>query len=238
MICLKKRFTKSLNFQERVTRSKLLQVLSGVNKFVYWIVSFMFDYVLFLLIVIAYQGVLAIFNKEGFSTFEEHMRFFIIFLIFGFSMLPMTYVGSFLFSTPSTGLNRLVLINMVSGTFFFLAYFILNLEILDLKEWANGFGWFFLLFPHYSLSRAFSNLNIKSSLCRVKCDLLPFCEPKKVCEIFKDCCSEKYFNFEEIGIGKHLVAMTLMGFLFFAVIFFKEFRLYESIQYSIEKYLR
>lgn len=226
-------------FQELVSRSKLLQIVSGVNKVIYWTVSFIFDYVHFLLIVIAYLGVLAAYQKEGFSTIEEIKRFFIVLVLFGFSVLPMTYLGSFIFTVPSSGLIRFTLINLLSGTFFFMTYFILNLDILDLKGWAEGFDWFFMLFPHYSLARSVSNMNVRSSLCKAKCDLNPLCAKENICNWFPDnCCPENYFNFEKNGIGRNLIALTIMGFVFFGIIYFKDYRIYEYLRYKIKKFFR
>jgi ATP-binding cassette subfamily A (ABC1) protein 3 len=147
----------------------------------------------------------------------------------------MTYLGSFIFTVPSTGLIRLTLINLLSGTFFFMVYFILNFDMLGLKDWARGFGWLFILFPHYSLSRAFSNTNVKSSLCKATCDFLPVCDKSNICDTIPKCCPGEYYNFEEDGIGKNLVALTIMGFVFFAMIYIKDYRVFEYVQYKIKR---
>lgn len=54
--------------KERVTRAKLLQFVSGVNKFIFWITSFVIDYVIFILISLLFIGILAAYQKAGYST--------------------------------------------------------------------------------------------------------------------------------------------------------------------------
>lgn len=165
--------------KERVTRAKLLQFVSGVNKFIFWLTSFVIDYLIFILISILFIGVLAAYQEEGYKEIEELARNFLLIIVFGFAALPFTYVLSFIFQIPSTGLVRLAILYIITGVFAFMAYFILSIESLGLKTVADVLGWIFLLFPHYSLSRGMSNLNVLQStinVCETRCTSLDFCK--------------------------------------------------------------
>lgn len=248
--------------KERVSRAKLLQFVSGANKVVFWLTSFVIDYALFILISLLFIGVLAAYQKDGYSTYVELARNFLILFIFGFSVLPYTYVWSFLFQVPSSGLVRLAIGYIISGVFFFMAYFILNNEFLKLQYIAKPIGWIFLIFPHYSLARGMSNLNVKQStinLCENRCsqfiecssigidkicDIPTDCEGKTspiedaICELKASCCDTNFYSFKEDGIGLNLVALGIIGIVSFIMLFAIEYRWIQNLMQKFKKETR
>lgn len=247
--------------RERVTRAKLLQFVSGVNKIIFWLTTFIIDYVLFLFIALLFLGVLAAYQKDGYSTVVELGRYFEILILFGFAVLPFTYIWSFVFDVPSTGLVRLVIGYMVSGVLFFMAYFILSNETLGLGYIAKPLGWIFLIFPHYSLSRGMSNLNIKQStisLCEAQCNYFDQCRVvgvqeicdnspidcdgelevlfmRQICNLKKSCCDKDFYSFNETGIGMNLVALAVIGVVSFILLFAIEYRWIQNLYFLIRK---
>lgn len=239
--------------KERVSRAKLLQFVSGANKTIFWLTSFVIDYFLFLLISLLYIGVLAAYQKEGYSEFAELGRNFILIVLFGVAVLPYTYVASFMFQIPSSGLVRLAIGYIVSGVFFFMAVFILSNELFELEYISDPLGWVFLIFPHYSLASAMSSLNIQTStisvcnqLCATfaqcssigvngLCDQVDgsLCTPELIaldpliraaCTIRGTCCGRDYYSFDGDGIGKYLVALGVVAIVSFIVLFVIEYR--------------
>lgn len=247
--------------KERVTRAKLLQFVSGVNKVIFWLTSFVVDYAVFILISLLFVGVLAAYQKEGFSTLIELTRIFIILIVFGFSALPFTYVWSLIFQVPSSGLVRLSIGYVISGVFLFLAYFILNNEFLGLQHIARPLGWIFLIFPHYSLTRGLSNLNLLQStisICETQCSFLPLCstvgvetlceispfvcggpsdipEVNFICNIQESCCNRDIYGFNETGIGINLVALGMIGIISFIILFTIEYRWVQNLFNKLRK---
>lgn len=145
--------------------------------------------------------VLAAYQQDNYSTFEDLWRIFIIFLVFGFAMLPFTYLLSFFFDIPSTGLSRLTIIYIITGIFAFMAYFIMSVEALGIQNVARGLGWAFLIFPHFSLSQAMSNLNVRQSslnICKSFCDTIPGCTLNLICQIDpnSNCCGKSMIIFK------------------------------------------
>lgn len=245
--------------KERVSRAKLLQFVSGVNKVVFWMTSFVIDYVTLILITLLMLGVLAAYQEDGYSTITELGRNFLVLAIFAFSVIPFTYLGSFLFQIPSTGLVRLAIGYIVSGVFCFMAYFILNNEQLGLQHIAKVLGWIFLIFPHYSLSRGISNLNVKQSIisvCEQQCAFLPMCSDigvgglcdeiqvdcdaptlpivQAVCALKNACCDRDFYSFNEGGIGVSLVALAIIGVVSFLLLFSIEYRWLQNLYFKIK----
>jgi ATP-binding cassette, subfamily A (ABC1), member 3 len=238
--------------RERVSRAKLLQFVSGANKVVYWLTSFAIDYALFILISIIFLMTLMTYQKDGFSTGEEIMRNFYLLAVFGFAVLPLTYLLSFFFKIPSNGVVLLAIGYIVTGVFMFLTYFTLNNPKLGLTDLAKSLGKFFLIFPHYSFTRGMSNLKMLSSqlgFCDQKCSFSKDCHQigiENVCSM-KDvqnivlqgiknaCCDKSYYSFEETGIGRNLLSMTIVGILSFIVLFAVEYQWIQNIFFKIWK---
>lgn len=251
--------------KERVSRAKLLQFVSGVNKVIFWLTSFVIDYVIFLLISLILIFVLAAYQQDAFSTFEELGRNFAILVLFGFAAFPFTYVWSFMFQVPSTGLVRLSIGYIVSGVFTYMAYFVLNNEALGLQHVAKPLGWIFLLFPHYSLARGINNLYMKQStinICNTQCSYFqqcsnvgvegicasslaidcdgPISDPtlRLICELKNRCCDSNFFGFSESGVGTQLVALFIIGVVSFVILFAIEFRWLQNLYFKVKSVAR
>lgn len=62
-----------------------------------------------------------------------------------------------------------------------------------LEDKANAMKWFFLIFPHYSLSSSLNNLNTINTMdrvCQQKCDQLLICDRELLCKMVKQCCGK------------------------------------------------
>lgn len=242
--------------KERVSRAKLLQFVSGVNKVIFWLTSFIIDYAMFIAISVVFLGVLASYDKEGYSTDEELVRNLLVLLAFGFAVLPYTYVWSFVFQIPSLGLVRLAIGYIITGVFCYLAYFVFNNEYLGLAYLAEPSNWIFLIFPHYSLARGMSNLNLVQATinsCEKRCSSIPFCKSvgmeslcvnltiacnktskSVVCELTDSCCNRNFYSFDEHGIGMNLSALGIIGIVSFIVLFLIEYKWLENLLSNIK----
>ena len=89
--------------KERECRAKLLQMISGVNKVVYWITSLIFDFLIYFVIIFAITSFIAFYQRPFFSTQDELGRLFLILNVYAFAMLPFIYFFSYAFSKFSTG---------------------------------------------------------------------------------------------------------------------------------------
>jgi ATP-binding cassette subfamily A (ABC1) protein 3 len=89
--------------KERECRSKLLQLISGANRIIYWISSFGFDYAIFILISFVLLGSAVVFQNSYFKSLNDFGFYFLIFAVYGFSTLPLLYLFSYLFTKHLTG---------------------------------------------------------------------------------------------------------------------------------------
>ncbi|XP_062564160.1 phospholipid-transporting ATPase ABCA3-like [Armigeres subalbatus] len=218
--------------RERVSRAKLLQFVSGVNVFAFWMVSFLWDYATYIITILFYIAILAAFQEDGWSTGEELGRVFLVLFVFGFAFLPFTYLMSFFFDVPASGFVKLMIFNIFTGMIFFMAVFVLLFDGFDLLHVAHGLEWGFMIFPLFALSHALSNMNIAAAtlqICDTQCAIIPGCNEIVICELFPNCCGINIFSFEPTGISRNLLFMTGLGILSFALLLIIEYRLFNKV---------
>ncbi|XP_063704504.1 phospholipid-transporting ATPase ABCA3-like [Culicoides brevitarsis] len=216
--------------KERTTRSKLLQFVSGVNIFTYWAVSFIWDYLSFLVTILLYLATLVCFQEEGWRTVSELGRVLVILLLFTWAALPMTYLISFWFTIPSTGFTRMSMLNILTGVIAFMIVFIMQAGIFpDLKTIGDTLNWIFLIFPNFAMTQSFSNLNIitqKAQICKAQCEGLTGCTEQLMCQFIPICCDQgSHWAWEMPGSGRNLVFMAGVGVIAFVILFLKEYKL-------------
>jgi len=88
--------------RERESKSKHLQFVSGVKFPIFWLANLLFDTVNYIIPCLALMVVLVAFQMEEFKTAEMHGYLFILFVLYGWAVIPLMYLFSFLFTVPST----------------------------------------------------------------------------------------------------------------------------------------
>lgn len=99
--------------KERESRAKLLQLISGANRFVYWLTSFLFDFLLYLIIAFAIVGGVGAYQRLHLSTAGELGTIYVILIFYGIATLPFIYAFSYLFAKHSTGESMVALIGIL-----------------------------------------------------------------------------------------------------------------------------
>lgn len=103
----------AINVKERVTRSKLLQFISGTNRFTYWFSSFCLDYILLLVVWYILAGVVALNQRPYFRTGEQIGVLMTLIAIYGFTTVPFVYAFSFLFQKHSTAETMVPVVGLI-----------------------------------------------------------------------------------------------------------------------------
>jgi ATP-binding cassette subfamily A (ABC1) protein 3 len=100
---------------ERESRSKHIQFVSGVQFPLYWIASFVVDFIQYIIPCFGLMAVLLIFQVEDFFALNMQLNLFLLLVCYGLAVIPLMYLWSFAFTVPSTGFTRLVLFNIFTG---------------------------------------------------------------------------------------------------------------------------
>lgn len=93
----------SLKIKERVTKSKLIQFISGVNRFIFTFASFIIDVTILLTTMLILLGIVVATGRPGFSTADDVLIHISIFSCYTINIIPLFYLMSFWFEKQSTG---------------------------------------------------------------------------------------------------------------------------------------
>uniref|UniRef100_A0A4W5MUY1 P-type phospholipid transporter n=1 Tax=Hucho hucho TaxID=62062 RepID=A0A4W5MUY1_9TELE len=140
--------------QERVNKAKHLQFVSGVNPAVYWVANFAWDicnYIVPCLIVIV---IFLCFQQKAYVSPPNLPALIWLLVMYGWSITPMMYPASFIFSVPSTAYVVLTCVNLFIGINGSVATFVMELFDDDKISHINDIvKQVLLIFPHFCLGR-------------------------------------------------------------------------------------
>ncbi|ODN05472.1 ATP-binding cassette sub-family A member 3, partial [Orchesella cincta] len=220
--------------KERETKSKHLQYVSGVPFPIFWLAHFLFDVANYLIPCFALMIVLVAFQTEDFKGGEMQGYFLLVLVMYGFAVMPLMYLFSFLFTVPSSGYTRMTFFNFLTGMATILAITILQIEELELTNVADALEWVFMFFPNFDVGFALSQLSMNKQVQKA-CELIG----RSMCDQDPDmvCCTKYpvgYLSWKAPGIGRNLLFMFIVGVLCFSILFVIESKLIEKILYRNE----
>ena len=99
--------------KERVTNAKQVQIMAGVNPFVFWFSNFVWDFLVYIVIAVLLAVVLYLFDDR--NTLHSNNGFgtlIFLYVLLGMAGLPWVYILSFPFKEPSIAI---AFINIFSG---------------------------------------------------------------------------------------------------------------------------
>uniref|UniRef100_A0A8C7T2V0 P-type phospholipid transporter n=1 Tax=Oncorhynchus mykiss TaxID=8022 RepID=A0A8C7T2V0_ONCMY len=182
--------------QERVNKAKHLQFVSGVNPAVYWVANFAWDicnYIVPCLIVII---IFLCFQQKAYVSPPNLPALIWLLVMYGWSITPMMYPASFIFSVPSTAYVVLTCVNLFIGINGSLATFVMELFDDDVG------GQVLLIFPHFCLGRGLIDMGKNQAMATL---FERFGEDR-----FQDPLSWDM-------VGKNLCAMAIQGAVMFTI---------------------
>ncbi|XP_052658130.1 retinal-specific phospholipid-transporting ATPase ABCA4 isoform X5 [Harpia harpyja] len=201
--------------QERVTKAKHLQFVSGVSPAIYWLTNFMWDIVNYALsagmVVVIFAG----FNKKAYTSPTNLPVLVALLLLYGWAVIPMMYPASSFFSVPSTAYVALSCINLFVGLnssaiTFILELFENNPSLLKFNKTLKNV---LIVFPHFCLGRGLIDLAMNQA----------------VTEVYARFGEEHVSNpFQWDFVGKNLVAMAIQGVAFFILNLLTQHRLFST----------
>uniref|UniRef100_A0A8C9NEM6 P-type phospholipid transporter n=1 Tax=Serinus canaria TaxID=9135 RepID=A0A8C9NEM6_SERCA len=205
--------------QERVTKAKHLQFVSGVSPVTYWLTNFMWDMVNYALSAGMVVAIFAGFKKKAYTSPTNLPVLVALLLLYGWAVIPMMYPASSFFSIPSTAYVALSCINLFVGInssaiTFILELFENNPSLLKFNKTLKNV---LLVLPHFCLGRGLIDLAMNQAVTEV---YARFGE-EHVSDPFQ-------WNF----VGKNLVAMALQGVVFFFLNLFMQHRLFSTRWYT------
>uniref|UniRef100_A0A8D3DFC4 ATP-binding cassette, sub-family A (ABC1), member 4b n=1 Tax=Scophthalmus maximus TaxID=52904 RepID=A0A8D3DFC4_SCOMX len=155
--------------QERVTKAKHLQFVSGVSPVVYWGANFFWDMINYSLSTALVIGIFMAFDKKCYTSPSNLPALIALLLLYGWSVTPMMYPLSYIFNIPSTAYVSLSCVNLFIGInssaiTFILELFENNRSLLVVNEWLKKA---LLVFPHFCLGRGLIDMAMNQAVADV-----------------------------------------------------------------------
>ncbi|XP_027894445.1 ATP-binding cassette sub-family A member 1 isoform X1 [Xiphophorus couchianus] len=187
--------------QERVSKAKHLQFVSGVNPTVYWLTNFVWDmcnYIVPCFIVIV---IFLCFQQKAYVSPPNLPALILLLIFYGWAITPMMYPASFIFSVPSTAYVVLTCVNLFIGINGSVATFIMELiEDDNISRINDIVKQVLLIFPHFCLGRGLIDMAKNQAMATL---FINFGEDR-----FKNPLSWEM-------VGKNLLAMSIQGSVMF-----------------------
>ncbi|KAG7526745.1 retinal-specific ATP-binding cassette transporter-like isoform X1 [Solea senegalensis] len=202
--------------QERVTKAKHLQFVSGVSPLVYWVANFFWDMMNYCLSTAMVVGIFVAFDKKCYTSTSNLPALIALLLLYGWSVTPMMYPLSYVFNIPSTAYITLSCINLFIGinssaVTFVLELFENNRSLLMINEWLKKL---LLVFPHFCLGRGLIDMAMNQAVTDVYAR-------------FGEAYTADPFlwNF----VGKNLTFMAVEGFVYFILNLLIQYRFFSGL---------
>ncbi|XP_073347051.1 retinal-specific phospholipid-transporting ATPase ABCA4-like isoform X1 [Pagrus major] len=199
--------------QERVTKAKHLQFVSGVSPLVYWVANFFWDMVNYCLSTAMVVGIFMAFDKKCYTSPSNLPALIALLLLYGWSVTPMMYPMSYIFNIPSTAYVSLSCINLFIGInssaiTFILELFENNRSLLMFNEWLKK-G--LLVLPHFCLGRGLIDMAMNQAVTDVYARF-----------------GEEYIQdpFRWDFVGKNIAFMAVEGLVYFILNLLIQYRFF------------
>uniref|UniRef100_A0A4W6FFI7 ATP binding cassette subfamily A member 4 n=1 Tax=Lates calcarifer TaxID=8187 RepID=A0A4W6FFI7_LATCA len=196
--------------QERVTKAKHLQFVSGVSPLIYWVSNFFWDMINYSVSTAMVVGIFMAFDKKCYTSPSNLPALIALLLLYGWSVTPMMYPMSYIFSIPSTAYVSLSCINLFIGInssaiTFILELFENNRPLLTFNEWLKK-G--LLVFPHFCLGRGLIDMAMNQA----------------VTDVYARFGESDPFRWD--FVGKNIAFMAVEGFVYFILNLFIQYRFF------------
>uniref|UniRef100_A0A8D2MKQ1 P-type phospholipid transporter n=1 Tax=Zonotrichia albicollis TaxID=44394 RepID=A0A8D2MKQ1_ZONAL len=188
--------------QERVSKAKHLQFISGVKPVIYWLANFVWDMCNYIVPATLVVIIFICFQQKSYVSSSNLPVLALLLFLYGWSITPLMYPASFVFKIPSTAYVVLTSVNLFIGINGSVATFVLELFTNDLKDINDILKSVFLIFPHFCLGRGLIDMVKNQAMADA---LERFGENRFVSPLSWDL------------VGRNLFAMAVEGVVFFLI---------------------
>ncbi|POI33213.1 hypothetical protein CIB84_003036, partial [Bambusicola thoracicus] len=198
--------------QERVSKAKHLQFISGVKPVIYWLANFVWDMCNYIVPATLVIIIFICFQQKSYVSSSNLPVLALLLLLYGWSITPLMYPASFVFKIPSTAYVVLTSVNLFIGINGSVATFVLELftnnKLNNINDILKSV---FLIFPHFCLGRGLIDMVKNQAMADA---LERFGENRFVSPLSWDL------------VGRNLFAMAVEGVVFFLITVLIQYRFF------------
>ncbi|NXV83242.1 ABCA1 protein, partial [Atlantisia rogersi] len=198
--------------QERVSKAKHLQFISGVKPVIYWLANFVWDMCNYIVPATLVVIIFICFQQKSYVSSSNLPVLALLLFLYGWSITPLMYPASFVFKIPSTAYVVLTSVNLFIGINGSVATFVLELftnnKLNNINDILKSV---FLIFPHFCLGRGLIDMVKNQAMADA---LERFGENRFVSPLSWDL------------VGRNLFAMAVEGVVFFLITVLIQYRFF------------
>ncbi|XP_042198563.1 phospholipid-transporting ATPase ABCA1-like [Callorhinchus milii] len=202
--------------EERVSQAKHLQFVSGVKPSVYWLANFAWDMCNYSIPATLVVSIFICFQQKSYVSASNLPALILLLFLYGWSITPLMYPASFLFSIPSTAYVVLTCVNLFIGINGSIATFVLELftdkKLNDVNRILKKV---FLIFPHFCLGRGLIDMVKNQAMADA---LERFGEKQFISPLSWELA------------GKNMFAMAVQGLLFFSFTLLLQYKFFITVR--------
>ncbi|XP_055016079.1 phospholipid-transporting ATPase ABCA1-like isoform X2 [Boleophthalmus pectinirostris] len=196
--------------QERVSKAKHMQFISGVHPLLYWVANFIWDMCNYVVPATLVILIFVCFQQKAYVSSTNLPVLALLLLLYGWSITPLMYPASFFFTIPSTAYVVLTSANILIGINGSISTFVMELfgnnEIGGINDILKNV---LLIFPHFCLGRGLIDMVKNQAMADA---LERFGENRLRSPLEWDM------------VGKNLFAMAVEGVVFFIITVLIQYR--------------
>lgn len=153
--------------KERQYNVKHQQMVSGVSLFAYWMSNFCVDIVKYLIPAIWGAVMCKAFSITSMIEDDNWGVTWLLFILYGFAVIPFTYLSSFLFNDYGAGQLASFFFNMIVGCIINIVMWVLRI-IPSSRNFAKQFHFFLRICPSFSFGYGILNISNRSLYAAVE----------------------------------------------------------------------
>ncbi|XP_044061667.1 phospholipid-transporting ATPase ABCA1b isoform X2 [Siniperca chuatsi] len=198
--------------QERVSKAKHMQFISGVQPLLYWLANFIWDMCNYIVPATLVILIFICFQQKAYVSSTNLPVLALLLLLYGWSITPLMYPASFFFKIPSTAYVVLTSVNILIGINGSISTFVMELfgnnEIGGINDILKNV---LLIFPHFCLGRG----------------LIDMVKNQAMADALERFGENKFRSpLEWDMVGKNLFAMAVEGVVFFIITVLIQYRFF------------
>uniref|UniRef100_H3B4F4 ABC transporter domain-containing protein n=1 Tax=Latimeria chalumnae TaxID=7897 RepID=H3B4F4_LATCH len=203
--------------EERVSKAKHLQFVSGVNPTIYWLANYAWDMCNYIVPASMVVIIFICFQQKSYVSASNLPALILLLFFYGWSITPLMYPASFIFSIPSTAYVVLTCLNLFIGINGSVATFVLELFTdKNLNDVNNILKKVFLIFPHFCLGRGLIDMAKNQAMADA---FERFGESRFVSPLSWDLA------------GKNIFSMVIQGIVFFLFTVLMQYKFFIKIRF-------
>nr|XP_031327040.1 ATP-binding cassette sub-family A member 3-like [Camelus dromedarius] len=196
---------------ERTTKAKHIQFVSGVYLLTYWLSALLWDLIYFFVTCCLLLGVFVYCGVDALVADYHFLDTMMIFMLYGWSVVPLMYLGSLLFSSSAAAYIKLTLFNYFSTAFSIVIHIIIKYYENDIPQFTRTLLVnTLMMLPSYnlamSISKFFDDYEVKKRCARKLKNIYLDCDKKLI--------ENNIYGFGEHGIGKFLISLAALGLIY------------------------